>query len=667
MDDMKKITPGGDSDPVGENVARLGRAFPEVVVDGQVDFTRLGELVGNASVADGERFGLAWSGKRAAGQIALKPSTATLRPTAAESEGWGTTQNLILEGDNLEVLRLLQKSYAGQVKAIYVDPPYNTGNDFVYKDDFSDGVGNYLRVTGQLADDGTKLTANLETSGRFHTDWLNMMYPRLKLARELLREDGVLFTSIDGNEVAHLRQMLDEVFGAENFVSTIVWVSNLKGRQIAGAGPVGTHEYIHCVARNRSTLGPFRGSKAEFQGLMPTVYKGSDYAVKEDAKGSYVTKNELYNTNSAFNEQTAPTMIFRIHYNPETREVLVTDLDDETVSPGFLTAMPHANARPGLNWHAWRWSRAKILAEHEDLEFACAGDELRIWTKVRDVDGMTMKDVVLGPSTVTGQADLRALDMDRAFDTPKPEALIRTLVSVTTDTDDIVLDFFAGSGTTGHAVMAQNAADGGSRRFILVQLPEPLDPDDKNQKVAAEFCAEIGKPLNIAEVTKERLRRAAAKVREDNPDFDGDTGFRVFKLDSSNISEWDPDVEDLEGTIDAYVERIKSDRSDDDILFEVLLKLGLDLSEDIETQQFAGKDVHCIGAGVLFVCLDRLITSSEVEELAQGVIAWRADLDPAGEATVVFRDDAFGDDVAKTNMIETLAQHGFSRQNIRSV
>ena len=309
---------------------------------------------------------------------------------------------------------------------------------------------------------------------------------------------------------------------ADNYVATIAWVSNLKGRQISDGGPAGTHEYILCFAKNAQAISQFRGSGAALRKLMPDVYKGAGYALKEDAKGPYVTKNELYNTNSKFNERTARTMVFRIHYNPDTGEVRVSDLDDETTYPGFITAMPHANSRPGLNWHAWRWSRAKILAEHEDLEFDLTSGKLRIRTKIRDVDGMTMKDIVMGPSTMTGQADLDALGLGRLFDTPKPVALIETLVSVATGPDDLVLDFFAGSCATAEAVLRQNAKDGGSRRFVIVQLDEQCGAGTPAANEGFSTIAAIG---------RERIRRAGTALRKGA--YSGDVGFRALRLDSS--------------------------------------------------------------------------------------------------------------------------------------
>jgi adenine-specific DNA-methyltransferase len=427
------------------------------------------------------------------------------------------------------------------VKLIYIDPPYNTRNAFVYNDDFAVHSREFrgLWPDDVVTDSGSASEPPLFADagdGRFHSAWLSMMYPRLLLARELLADDGVGFVSIDGNELAQLKLLLAEVFGARNIVATIVWVSNLKGRQISGGGPAGTHEYILCFAKNADAVARFRGSASDFHARMPAVYRRPGFAVKHDTKGAYVTKNQLYNTNSRFNERTAATLVYRIHYRPETGEVRVTDIDDETEFEGFLTAMPHPNHRPGLRWHAWRWSRAKVLADRDELEFDVSGGILRISTKVRDVDGMTMKDIVMGPSTISGQRDLDELGMHHLFDSPKPVALLRTLIAVTTSGDDLVLDFFAGSGTTAQAVMEQNADDGGRRRFILVQLDEPVSP--RSEAATAGYAT-------IGEVTLERLRRAGQRlgsratekavgkaVTGDDVGVGSpvDTGFRVFRL-----------------------------------------------------------------------------------------------------------------------------------------
>ena len=523
----------------------------------------------------------------------LSPSTSTPPGTSSSKATTWTA------------LKLLQEPLLGQVKMIYIDPPYNTGNDFLYADDFADSRDDYLKQSGQVDEAGARLVATSETGGRFHSAWLSMMYARLKVARSLLTEDGVGFVSIDGNEVAQLKMLLSELYGPDNFVATITWVSNLKGRQISDGGPAGTHEYILCFAKDAQAVNQFRGSGAAFRKLMPDVYKGAAYALKEDAKGPYVTKNELYNTNSKFNERTAPTMVFRIHYNPDSGEVRVSDLDDETTYPGFITAMPHANSRPGLNWHAWRWSRAKILADHEDLEFDTTNGRLRIRTKIRDVDGMTMKDIVIGPSTMTGQADLEALGMGRLFDTPKPVGLLETLVSVATGPDDLVLDFFAGSCATAEAVLRQNATDGGQRRFIMVQLDEPCGP---GTPAAAEGFS------TIAAIGRERVRRAGSALKANG--FTGDIGFRALRLDSSTRADVrrTPD-EVTQASLLELQATVKPDRTDEDLLFDALLDLGIDPASPVIELDVDGTVIFDVADGAVMACFARKVSQEMLRSI----------------------------------------------------
>ncbi|MCI6584127.1 MAG: site-specific DNA-methyltransferase [Mobiluncus sp.] len=390
--------------------------------------------------------------------------------------------NYLLRGDALDGLRAvaagIQQGSSRKVKMIYIDPPYNTGNTFAYADR--------------------------------RGDWAGMMRPRLGLAREVLREDGLIYISIDINELFELKGLCDEVFGAENFVANFIWVSNLKGRQL-GFGPAGTHEYILTYARDARQVGKLRGSIAELTRLMPEVYRLPKREVKRDARGEYVTKNELYNTNSKFNEVTAPSMVYAIHYCVKTGELAVTDVDEPAPGPassGWVTALPHPNAKPGLKWHAWRWSRGKVLADREDLEFEVTGRgpsrKLTIRTKIRDFDTTTLKDLIMGPSTVTGLRELERLGLGGIFETPKPVDLLKVLLKVATEPGDLVMDFFAGSGSFGVA-----AAETG-RPFILVQLEEPFaDPSDPRTARAHELGLET-----IADLTSERLRRVGVDYIE---------------------------------------------------------------------------------------------------------------------------------------------------------
>lgn len=634
-------------DVLAENIAYLAERFPNVITaatasDGSitqaVDWEALRQEFADR-VVDGarERYQLTWPGKREAVLAANAPTERTLRPDCAESVEFDTTQNLFIEGDNLEALKLLQEPLLGKVKMIYVDPPYNTGSDFVYDDDFAETMQDYRKRAGEVDAAGGRLVSTSDTqfAAHRHSSWLSMMYPRLRIARSLLADDGVGFVSIDGNEVAQLKLLLAEVFGADNVIATIVWVSNLKGRQISDGGPAGTHEYILCFARNAEAVSQFRGSGSDFRKLMPEVYKGAGYELKHDAKGPYVTKNELYNTNSKFNERTAPTMIFRIHYNPETAEVKVSDLDDPTTFPGFITAMPHSNSRPGLNWHAWRWSRAKILAEHDDLEFDTTEGRLRIRTKIRDVDGMAMKDLIIGPSTVTGQADLDTLGLGRLFDTPKPVSLLETLVEVSTDEGDIVLDFFAGSSATAEAVLRRNARDGKARRFIMVQLDELCAP--------GSVAADEGY-ATIAAIGRERVRRAGKAIQQSG--FSGDIGFRALRLDSPTRTDvWATPGSTTQADLLELERTVKADRSDDDLLFDTLIDLGLDPGLPISRDASSGANIFDVAEGALLACF--------AEQLGRDVITRIARREPLH---AVFRASAFQTDAQRINAEQLFKQ-----------
>ncbi len=651
---LKMHTP----DLVSANLAWVAERFPGCITESRndkgelvraVDFDLLRQEL-STEIVEGpqERYHLNWPGKREALLAANAPIAKTLRPCREESVDFDTTRNLFIEGDNLDALKLLQETYLNKIQAIYIDPPYNTGHDFLYEDDFAETASGYLHQSNQQDDSGQRLVANPETKGRFHSDWLTMMLPRLKLARTLLSNDGLVFISIDRNEVATLLQLCREVFGEQNFIANIAWVSNLKGRQISDAGPVGTHEYILCFARDASCLSQFRGSGKLLRKLMPSVYKGAAYEVKHDAKGPYVTKNELYNTNSKFNEVTAPTMVFVIHHNFDTGETRVSDIDASEPISGFVTIMPHRNAKPGLKYHAWRWSRKKILEESEELEFVRNGDSARVYTKIRDTDGMALKDVILGISTVDGQADLKALDLDGTFDTPKPVELLKVLLATSTRRDAIVLDFFAGSGATAQAVMETNVADGGSRQFIMVQLPAALDASNPYHRFTAGWCDEHGLPRSLAEPAKQRLRRAGERTATGRTPSGGlpDTGFRVLKVDSSNMKEvfCRPD-ETTPALLGGYVDNIKDDRTDEDLLFQVLLDWGVDLSLPISTETICGKTVYFVDTNALAACFETGITEDFVKELAG-----RKPL------RVVFRDSGYSGDDVKINVEQIFKQ-----------
>ncbi len=631
-----------------ENLERLKALFPEAFTEGKVDFDVLRQLLGGALDEREEKYGLNWHGKRAARKLALTPSTGTLRPCPGESVDWETTKNLFIEGDNLEVLKLLQKSYAGKVKLIYIDPPYNTGKDFVYPDDFQDNIKNYLQLTGQVDSEGRKLTSNTEASGRFHTDWLNMMYPRLKLARNLLRDDGVIFISVDSTEVANLRLACGEAFGEECFVIDLIWRKRDGAPNDRRIGSV--HDHILVYGKSVSAMSS-RSMAEDALNLMPRTEKAdAEYQVFREPDGPD-TRGRFRKIDTTANAKGGRD-VASLHYgvrNPYTNEI---------VYPRDGTCWRHSE------------SEMKELQRDGRLYWGVSGTATTPMRKLflsEAKKGMTTPSIL--PDMPFNQHAARELEIlygkKSVFDTPKPVRLLRLLAHLGSDSAGIVLDFFAGSGTFAEAVMSLNAEDGGRRRYILVQLPEPVDKDNSDQKIAADFCAELGKPGNIAELAKERIRRSGVAVRGENPMFAGDLGFRVFKLDATNITPWDPDRTDLAGSLLNSLEHVKPGRSEDDVLYEVLLKLGLDLAVPIETREIAGKRVHSVGAGALIVCLDTSITAAEAEPLALGIVAWHKALGPAGETSLVFRDSAFDGDVAKTNLTLILQQNGLT--NVRSL
>ncbi|WP_256656616.1 site-specific DNA-methyltransferase [Pseudomonas sp. C 49-2] len=660
------------ADLKAENIAKLKSLFPELINEGPngvaINQDVLKQLVGDATATDAdEKYGLNWHGKRAARQLALTPSTGTLLPCPHESVDWQKTQNLMIEGDNLEVLKLLQKSYAGKVKLIYIDPPYNTGDDFVYPDNFEDSIARYLELTGQI-ESGRKLTSNTEAGGRFHTSWLNMIYPRLKLARNLLQQDGYIVVSINDRELSNLRQTMNEIYGEENFIAVLVYDKNRKNdAKLISNG----HEYMVVYGKNKALLTELdvrlRAPK-EGADEVKELFNKLRHEFNDDWKQVSAELKKFYSTFDEDDPRAPLSRFTKVDERGPYRD------DGDPSWPGGggpRYEVPHeTTGKPcKIPSRGWVWPTYERMKEEIDAGNISFGiDETTIPSVRRNLfekNDQVMRSVQFSYAQKASQDFAALFDGKSIFQNPKSYRDMQKITEYFSDNGDIVLDFFAGSGTTAHGVMLANAENNQNRRFILVQIPEPLNIEDKDQNLAAQFCLESKLQLTISEITKERLRRAGVKVSTETPNFQGDVGFRVYKLDFSNIRAWNQNPVDIERSLLDHQDHILHDRNEDDILTELLLKLGLDLCVPIEQRQIASKTIHSIGGGVLLACLTENITRDEVEDLAQGIITWQKAQAPASDSTCVFRDSAFADDIAKTNLAAILNQAGI--KNVRSL
>ncbi|BCI65391.1 site-specific DNA-methyltransferase [Acetobacter aceti] len=641
LNKMKKIGKGDaltqSRNLIEENIARLMEIFPDLLVeDGDggyaVDVERLKQLVGDATLSSAdEKYGLSWHGKRRARQIALTPSTGTLLPCPDESVDWQDTRNLLIEGDNLEVLKLLQKSYNRKIKAIYIDPPYNTGRNLIYPNDYQDGVRTYLEVTGQVGG-VNKLQSNPESGGRFHTNWLSMIYPRLQLARNLLAPDGVLIVTIDDNEVSQLGVILREVFEEGNFDHVCVPVIH-NPRGVQGKNFSYVHEYAYFVyPAGTKAICDRRIDDADVDWSHFRNW-GSE-SERTDAKNCFYPVMVKDDVIVGFGD------VCPDDFHPKQTEVI----------DGISYVYPIDKAGVERKWRYARQSveaiasmlRARKTKYGYEIELGKTFGLYRTLWNDKRYDANEYGTGLVGD-----------LVPDSPFTFPKSMwAVYDSLLAATgNDPNAVILDFFAGSGTTGQAVMELNRETGGNRRFILVQLPEPVDGNKKFP--------------TIFEVTKARVKAAGERIKAESPIFKGDVGFRVFKLASSNIRVWEPEPNDLEGTLLANTEHLVPGRTDLDVLYELLLKLGLDLCAPIEKKNIAGKTVYSIGGGTLIVCLADGLTRDTVEAVATGIVAWKKKLAPTDATRIVFKDSGFADDVAKTNMAAILNQSGI--RDVRSL
>lgn len=619
---------GQTLDILQENIGKLRELFPEVATEDKIDFDKLKQILGAYVDDSNERYNFSWNGKGKALRLSQTPSLGTLRPCKEESKDWDTTQNLYIEGDNLEVLKLLQKSYHNKVKIIYIDPPYNTGGDFVYPDDFSDSIENYKKITGQIDGEGGRISTNTESSGRYHTDWLNLIYPRLRLARNLLADDGIIFISIDDIEMKNLKSICDEIFGQENYIETIVW----KNKYGAGAKTVGfisVHEYILCYGKS-----PISNITSE---------------IGEEEQQKYSKKDEKYATRGGY----------------MTQPLMTNSLGDR---PNLMYPITYNGTEIFPN-KQWVWARERLESEisKNNVEFNLQSDgtySVRSKQYLYDENGIIRRgkplSIMNGPFTQDGTKEMRLLFNDKSiFDFTKPSKLIQYFISLQiSDNEDkafTILDFFSGSATTAHAVMKLNAEDGGNRKFIMVQLPEPCAEDSEAFKAGYK---------NICEIGKERIRRAGDKIKEDTglTAQNLDIGFKVLKLDTSNLKKWQPDYDNLEQTLMDSISNFIDGRSEMDVVYEIVLKMGLDLTYPIEKTAIGGKKVYSVGFGALMMCLDDEITT----DVANGMVQLHKESQPE-TWKVVFKDNGFKSDSNKTNIKEILKCAGLDEDAFTTI
>lgn len=650
---MNKVIPEMDSktlDIIAENVSKLKELFPEAFTEGKVDFDALKEVLGEFVDSRDERYSFTWNGKSKARMLAQTPSTGTLRPCKDESIDWDSTQNLFIEGDNLEVLKVLQKSYHKKIKMIYIDPPYNTGSDFVYKDSFKDNIKNYKEITGQVDGEGRNISSNPETSGRYHTDWLNMMYPRLKVARNLLKDDGVIVVHIDENEYPNLEKMLGEIFGEENNLGTIVWDKrNPKGD---ATGVAQQHELISIYCKNRDDF------KKNVKFKRP----------KENAKMMLEMAQKIIHENGGVNyDSRKKYKIWLKNQDFSGGDKAYTFIDDEgEVYRPVSMAWPNKKKAPDSYFkplvhpvtkkpcpvpeRGWRNPPEKMEQLQRDGLILFGHDETTQPNR-KYLLKENMYENVSSLIYYAGSDDALLSEIGVFFDTPKVVNVSKKLIAPICGQDDLLLDFFAGSATSAHALLDLNLEDGMNRQFIMVQLPEPVD------EKSAAFNSGYRK---VSEIGKDRIRRVIVDYKNSHASYAGDLGFKVFKLDSTNIKPWEMSFEFSEQDLEDQISNIKDGREEEDVLYEILLKYGLDLTLPITEHTMAGHKVFDIGKGALMICLSDDISL----EVVEGIAKLKDELAPE-IMRVVFKDSGFADDVVKTNAVQILTQAGI--EDVRSL
>lgn len=691
-----------------DNIEKIKVLFPEAVTevadkDGntsyRIDMEKLSILLGDAAIPAedaeyyqkyGEKFSFEWSGKRRAIAEAQKRSTGTLRPCPEESVDWDNTENLYIEGDNLEVLKLLQDSYMGAIKMIYIDPPYNTGKDFVYKDNYKDNLSNYLEQTN------TTNAVNSEASGRYHTNWLNMMYPRLKLARNLLTDDGVIFISIDDNEVSNLKSICDEIFGEDNFISLLSIENNPKGRKNSKFIST-SNDYCLIYSKNKTLSSFIENIPKSINDL--TIDESGNY-VHNSGKRVLVGENDFNKDVVDFNSEKH----YSVYYNEKERkisfrnETSVDCIDNDLIAQDF--ARYHSSCNGKFVENTYTKTKLRELFDEGALEFK----NNKIYEKNMSTQ-IRLKSLLVNKSylavvenkeeefemdfkTTSAGTYLKELfnAKESFFSAPKNIGLIKILATLFGDNDFIVLDFFSGSGTTADAISRLNQKDGGSRKYILVQLPETIDPANatslpaKQSAIAAvNYLKTNNKPINICELAKERILRAGKKILDEQKTKSNDLfaegikkldiGFKVFKLDRSNVKNWDIELErtteqeaasQIKVEFNKVLDILKPERTELDMLYEVILKLGLSLTTKVEEKEIEGKKVFVVGNGVMVATFAKGINYKQIGQM----LDMKADYISSGEFKFVIADESFADNNDKTNALQLFKQRGITNYEI---
>lgn len=666
LEKLNRETGGSSKDVVANLVDQLRPLIPEAFADGKIDFDVIRESLGDYVDDRPERYSFNWHGKSSARRIAQTPSTGALRPCHAESVNWDSTGNLFIEGDNLEVLKLLQKSYHKRVDVIYIDPPYNTGKEFIYPDKYQDNLATYLKYTGQVDAEGFKTSANTEASGRYHTNWLNMMLPRLKLARNLLAQHGVILISIDEHESFNLRHIANEVFGEENFIAELVWEKTRKND--AKLFSVG-HDYIFVFAKDLNHLKAMKTVWREpKEGAAEIIEQWSELCEQhgDDYAAIQAGLREWY---ASLSTEHPSKKLSRYKHVDKWGPWRDRDISwPGGGGPDYDVIHPDTGEPCAVPESGWRYTTLESMQEQIEKGFVVfredhtkppfrkahllpVPDEMDE-TPDDDEDEDEQDNGVAGlqvmPSVIYKQAQVESKYLKRLFgakifDNPKDHEVLARLIRYVAGKDALVLDFFCGSASTADAVLRLNADDGGARRFVMVQLPEPCSDKSKGRATKLGF-------ENIADIGKERIRKVIQDMGDSKP---LGHGFRVFKLDSSNIHPWDAEFDNLEDSLLEATNSVRKGRSDADVLYELLLKFGLDLAVPIEERDIAGNKVFIIGAGALVVSLADEITLDVVE----GIAALKDELRPE-VMRVVLKDAGFQDDVVKTNAVQILRQRG---------